>query len=325
MQRLFIGILFYLINTLCVTAQDSILNFIDDDKKEFFRNNGWELYYGSDNIEFYDYVIQNGDLVIAERVGENYKIHFLNESRLIEKSKSIKGNNHIPGLPKLYIDQKNIAFAPMQKFECRIIPEKERLKKKNRLLNWNKRRKGEFFNKYLHYRDYTFYSFASLDRENGFQKTEIQYGKDEKNLSTLYVAKIKSDYLSYSNNADRIEIEFLESRILLVDNFNHKFLAFDFDGNKLYEVDFSQFEEKNTTTYLSDARLRKDPVNDNMYLIFHKDLYQITGQGNTFQFEKIIINGNIIFSKSRVYDNYLYNLFSLDSENGRAIYRKKLE
>ncbi|WP_296620363.1 hypothetical protein [Marivirga sp.] len=325
MPKLLISLLFFLYISVSLFAQDTYLAFIDEDKKEFFRNNDWELYYSNDDIKFYDFLIFKGNLVIADGEDFDYNIHFLNESRLIEKSKSINGNNHAPGLPKLYIDQENIAFAPMQKFECIIIPEKERVKKKNRLKNWRKRNQGEYFKKYLHYRDYTFYSFASLNDETGFQEVEIQYGKDEKNLSTLYVAKIKTDYLSYSDNADRVEVVFLDDRILLIDNFSHQFLVFDFEGNKHSETNLSQFKDRNTTTYLSDALLRKDPVNNEMYLVFQKDIYEIALEANKFEFEKIKLDGGLMLYKARIYDSHLYHLFSLGKDKGRAIYRKKLE
>lgn len=324
MQRLFITIFLFISSSFWLYGQDAVLSFIDEDKKEFFRNNGWELYYASDNIEFYDYVIQNGDLVIAVRVGDDYNIHFLNESRLIEKSKTINGSSHTPGLAKLYIDQENIAFAPIQKFECRIISEKERVKKKNRLKSWKKRRQGEYFKKYLHYGFFTFYSFASLDRENGYQKAEVQFGVDEKNLSTLYVTEMKSDYLTYSDNAERLEIEFLDNQVFLVDNFHGKFLVFDLSGNKLFEIDLSFFNDSESSLF-EEALIRKDDVVNELYLIFRNNIYLISSEDDEFQFDKLGLSANIKFYKSRVYDNYLYNLFSLEQGNGRAIYRKKLE
>lgn len=322
MQRLFISIMLYISSTFCLYAQDDILTYIEKDKKEFFRNNGWELYYASDNIKFYDYVIQNSDLVIAERVGYNYIIHFLNESRLIEKSKTINGSGHAPGLAKLYIDQDNIALGPIQKFECRIIPEKERVERKGRLKNWNKRRRGEYFKKYLHYGFFTFYSFASYDSENGIQKVEVQFGENNKNLSTLYVTELKSEMLSYSNNAERVEIEFLDNQIFLVDNFHSKFLVFDLSGNKLSEIDLSIYNDGQSGLF-NGALLRKDQVHDKLYLIFRNKIYQVNSTVNNFKFDQLKLKANFSFYKSRVYDNFIYNLFTL--KDGRVIYRKKLE
>jgi hypothetical protein len=324
MQKLIISLIFYLTISPSLQAQDDYLSFIDDEKQNFFRNNGWELYYSNDDLKFYDYLIHNGQLVLASSEGYDYNIHFLNNSRLIEKSKRISGTKYLHYLPKLYLDKDNIVFAPMQKLECRIIPEKERIKKRNRFKNRKKRKQGEFFKKYLHYRDYTFYSFASLDKESGHQKVEIKFGTDEKNLSTLYVAQIKSDGFTYSANADRIELEFINDRILLVDNFDNKLLSFDFDGKMISEKQLSEFEKSNNVNYFSDAILRNDPTTNTVYLVFHRDLYQILLQKDNLEFNKINLISEFRFYKPRIYDNHFYALFSLREDKGMAIYRKEL-
>jgi hypothetical protein len=323
MKKIIVIAILFLVNSFSVNAQEAYLSFIDDEKKEFFRNNGWELYYSNEDINFFDYIIQDENLVIASTEEYDYKIHFLNKERLIEKTKNISGNKNMPLTPKLYLDEENVVFAPIPKFECRIIPEKERIKKKSRWKNFRKRSNGEFFQKYWHYGFYTIYSFASLDKENGYQKVEIQLGLDEKNLSMLYKTKVKSDYLTYSYNAERVELEIFEDKIFLIDNFKSKFLVFDFSGHQLAEKDLSDFSE-NKSTYYGGALLRGDPVNNKMYLVFINDFYQIKSEENNFHFEKIDLKGDFKFSKSRVYDNYIYNLLSLGEGKGRAIYRKRL-
>ncbi|MGJ3233598.1 hypothetical protein [Marivirga sp.] len=324
MKKIILIAILYSLNSFSLKAQDAYLSFIDEDKKEFFRNNGWELYYSNDDIKFFDYIIHKENLVIASTKEYDYNIHFLNKERLIEKTKNISGNENMPLTPKLYLDEENVVFAPIPKFECRIIPEKERIKKKSRWKNFRKRSNGEFFQKYWHYGFYTIYSFASLDKENGFQKVEIQLGLDEKNLSTLYTTKVKSDYLTYSYKAERVELEIFEDKIILVDNFKSKFSVFDFSGHQLAEKDLSDFS-KNKSTHFGGALLRRDPVNNKMYLVFRNNLYQIKSVEKNFHFEKIDLKGDFRFSKSRVYDNYIYNLFSLGERKGRAIYRKRLK
>jgi hypothetical protein len=324
MKKIIVIAILYLVNSFSLNAQDAYLSFIDDEKKEFFRNNGWELYYSNDDINFFDYIIKDGNLVIASTEEYDYKIHFLNNERLIEKTKNISGNENMPQTPKLYIDQENVVFAPLTKFECRLIPEKERVRKKNRWSNYVKRRQGEVFKKYWHYNDFTIYSFASLDRENGYQKVEIQFGVDEKNLSRLYDTKVKSDYLTYSDNAERVEIEIFEDKIFLVDNFKSKFLVFDFSGDQIAEMDLSDYNDGKSALH-GGALLRIDHVNNKMYLVYRKYFFQIKSSENNFYFEKIDLSGDFRFYKTRLYDNYIYNIFSLGDTKGRAIYRKRLE
>jgi len=322
MQKIITGILFQLCISQFLYAQDAYLSFIDREQQEFFRNNGWELYYANDDFKFYDYLIYHENLVVASNQENSYIIHFLNESRLIERSKSIKTNKFLPGLPKLYIDNDNIAFAPMSNFECIVIPEKERIKRKNRLKNWMERKQGKFFRKYWHYKGFTFYSFTIVDRESGYQKVEIQYGTDKKNLKTLYVAQIKSNMLTYSYGADRIEVAFYDDQVLLVDNFDKKLLSFDLEGDIIFEKELSAFQNKDNSRYHGDAILRMDPKSNNLYLILDQDLYLFLPSENSFR--KVELNVDFRLHKPRIYNDYIYALFSSGDNNGRAIYRKKL-
>lgn len=324
MKKIIISNIIYLISSFVLYAQDAYLSFIDEEKKEFFRKNGWELYYSNEDIKFFDYIIHNGNLVIASTKEYDYKIHFLSNERLIEKTKNISGTENMPKVPKLYVDQEDVVFAPIPKFECRIIPEKEKIRKRGRWRNFQRRSHGEFFQRFWHHGFYTIYSFASLDRESGYQIVEVKFGVDEKNLSMLYMTKAKSDYLTYSQQAERVELEIFEDYILLVDNFKSKFLVFDFSGNKISEIDLSDLND-NKSPLFGGALLRIDRTDNKMYLIFGNHIYQVRSKEEYFHLEKIDLGSDFKFYKTRINDNYVYNLFSFEDGNGHALYRKKLE
>lgn len=313
-------------SSFCVNAQDPVLTYIDKDKKEFFRNNGWELYYASDDIKFYDFIIHDGKLVVAEIEGEDYRIHFFNQDRLIEKSKTINGNsNSIPYTPSLYDDAGNIVFAPIPKFECIIIPEKERIKKKDRLKSLFNPGRGEFFKKYRHYQELTFYTFATVNDASGIQYVVTKFGENDRKLSNFYTASIKSDVLTYTSGIDRVEIEFLNKYVFLADNFSDELLLFDVSGKEYLRLPFKEFCEPNVAGYSLDVNLLKDEINNKIYTVHRGVINKVLYTDKKFKFIPMNLNVEFSLNKPKVNNGYFYALIYSDETEGRAIYRKKLE
>ncbi|MGM0582539.1 MAG: hypothetical protein ACQETL_17805 [Bacteroidota bacterium] len=326
MKKLFISLLLNVIFSYCINAQDAVLSFIDDDEKDFFRNNGWELYYGSDDIKFYDFIIHNGELVVAEIEGEDYRIHFFNQDRLIEKRKTVNGRSQpSPFIPSLYEDAGNIVFAPIQKFECVIIPEKERIKKKNRLKSLFSPSRDEYFKKYRHYQGLTFYTFATVDDASGIQYVVTKFGENDRKLSNFYTASIKSDVLTYTTGIDRVEIEFLNNKVFLADNFSDELLLFDVSGKEYLRLPFKEFCDPNVAGYSLDVNLLKDEINNKIYTVYRGVINEVLYTDKVFKFIPMNLNIDFRLHKPRVNNGYLYALIYSDKTEGRAIYRKKLE
>lgn len=325
MQRLFISIYLFISSSFWLYGQDAVLSFIDEDKKEFFRNNGWELYYGSDDIKFYDYIIHNGKLVVAEIKGEDYRIHIFNQDRLIEKRKTVNGRSQpSPFIPSLYEDAGNIVFAPIQKFECVIIPEKERIKKKNRLKRLLSPSRDEYFKKYRHYQGLTFYTFATVDDASGIQHIKTKFGENDRKLSNFYTASIKSDGLTYTSGVDRVEIEFLNNHVFLADNFSDELILLDISGKELFKSPYKKIFDK-VPGISSDINLLKDEIENKIYTVSRGRISEVQYSGKLFKFIPMNLNIDFRLDKPRVNNGYLYALIYSDKTESRAIYRKKLE
>lgn len=317
----FILILFV---TSSIQAQkENTLDFIPKNERFIFGDATWDLVYSNETIDIDQMIISDEKLIITQYLhSDTYNILFLNDENLIVNREVVKRSNkhkYLIYYPRLFKDDKSIYYGPLSDKQYVLSSAKSKIVKE---INLNTHKQNKYYKRIRTFNKTTFESYSSLNS----QKNELTFwlkSKDDNSFS--YSSSLKSKTLQVNDYADYLQIKPTEKKdvFVLLDNLKNKLLLVSYTGVVLFQHDLRHDIETIPIKY----KLEMDDVTKKIYLFplyKTKHFYSVQTNSNELILKNIEKDEKYFLHKAQVYNNHLYDIFSIPKLNIKAVYKSAI-
>jgi hypothetical protein len=303
------------------TAQrENILDFIPEKDKILFGDATWQLVYGNDNINIDKMIVSDGQLIISEILeSEDYRISYFNKDNLLINQDVIKKEKkrlYLIEFPAFIKDSKGTYFGPVNQKQYQLKTDKYKVGKK---INLKTKRKNKYYKKIWTFNSKPFESYSSIDTK----KNELTFWiKSTDDNSLNYSATKSSSQLLTNNYSDYLQLKPTTNQniLIILDNVENKLIGVTMAGKIL----FSEELKVTVPGVAINYKLEFDEVTKKLYLfpLYNSDhFFHLILEDEIIVYEKISKPKDLSSHHAIIYNDDLYNVFTVPKLNLKAIYK----